>query len=294
MWIVETRRTDVYRNLAVEEYLLGAASEGPHLFLCRNEPAVVIGKNQNPWKECRLDRLRAAGATLARRISGGGAVYHDLGNLNYSLIYPRAAYRADEAFSLALSALKRLGVDARLERKNMLTAAGRKVSGHAFAFRGNGVLHHGTLLVSTDLDRLQSLFPGDLVVEDTHAVASVPAATGNLSELRPGLGVRDVADVLAEQFRCRYGPATRLDDTEIERWDYRAIRERLGSKAWRYDRTPPFTVVLTSGWRLRVEEGVVRSVWKTGSNAGEGKTIGDAGSWIGRSFQEIEAEWRRV
>ncbi len=287
MLIIETQENNVYRNLAVEEYLLERGEEGPFLFLYRNCPAVVIGKNQNPWRECRIDCLHDIGAALARRISGGGAVYHDLGNLNYSLVCARSLYRAEEVFARVLAALRNLGIRARLEGKTSLTVDGRKISGNAFAFRRKAVLHHGTLLVSANLDLLRSLFPGDLSLEDGYAVASVPADTINLHDLRSGLSWREVGDALAEQFVRYYGPARRVEDTEIETWPWRAFMTRLSERAWVYGRTPPFTVVLPDGWRLRVEEGVVRSVRSPEGMESAVKSHAHLASWVGRPFEEV-------
>ena len=112
MLIVESQSLDVYRNLAIEEYLMEQVTDrGPVLFLWRSDRAVVIGKNQNPWRECRLDRMQADGVPLARRISGGGTVYHDEGNLNYCVMVDRAIYRKDQAYEMVIRALDSFGLE---------------------------------------------------------------------------------------------------------------------------------------------------------------------------------------
>lgn len=283
-WIVESSSGDVFENLAVEEYLLDRAAEfAPALFLCRNGRAVVIGKNQNPWRECRVERLEADGAVLARRVSGGGAVYHDRGNLNYGLILRRADYRSEDAFALVIAALARLGFAAELVERTRLTVNGFKVSGTAFALRGGGALHHGTLLVRSDLEPMRRLFPGGLDVAETHAVESVPAPVANLTDFAPTLTLDDAAAALRDEFERRYSAARRATDAEIRQWDWQDLRERRSAPAWIFGRTPPFVTGHPDGPRLRVEDGVVRDV-AGGAPAG----------WIGTPFAEIYRDWLSV
>ena len=110
MLIVQSSSTDVYRNLAIEEYLMEhAVDHGPVLFLWQSDCAVVMGKNQNPWRECRLNLMREEGIPLARRISGGGTVYHDIGNLNYCVIVDRTQYREEQAYKMVSEALEIFG-----------------------------------------------------------------------------------------------------------------------------------------------------------------------------------------
>ena len=283
-WIVESSAGDVFGNLAVEEYLFDRAAEfAPALFLCRNERAVVIGKNQNPWRECRVERLEAEGAALARRVSGGGAVYHDRGNLNYGLILRRTEYRSEDAFALVVAALARLGFAARLTGRTRLTVNGFKVSGTAFALRGGGALHHGTLLVRSDLEPMPRLFPGGLAVFETHAVASEPMPVANLADFAPTLTPGDAAAALRDEFERRYGAARRAGDAEIRRWDWQDLRNRRSAPAWVFGRTPSFVTGHPDGPRLRVEDGMVREV------AGPAPA-----GWIGTPFAEIYRDWISV
>ncbi len=280
-WIVESSSSDVFRNLAIEEYLLDHASNfAPALFLYCNERAVVIGKNQNPWRECRVDRLEAEGAALARRISGGGAVYHDEGNLNYSLIVRREDYRPKDMFALAIAAIARLGMAASLTGRTSLTVNGLKVSGTAFALRAGAALHHGTLLVRSDLERLRRLFPGRLSVSETHAVASVPAPVVNLSDVDPSLTVSDAAAAFREEFGYRYGGARRANAADIESWDWRGLLRRRTQPGWVFGNTPPFVVGRPDGPRLRVTDGAVRDV-----------SGGAPAAWIGRAFADVFLDW---
>ena len=208
MLIVQSKSTDIYRNLAIEEWLLDhAEGRGEILFLCVNSPCVVIGKNQNPWRECRLSLMKKEGVPLARRISGGGAVYHDEGNLNVGLIVPRTEYREEKQYELILKTLEKFGIKAAKLRENSLAVDGKKFSGQAFCFRGDRVLHHGTLLINSDLKRLGRYLGSEVEGIETKAVASVPAQVANLSSFAPGLTVEALFAALIEQFQIMYAPS---------------------------------------------------------------------------------------
>ena len=172
------------------------AEVAPLLLLYVNKPCVVIGKNQVPWRECATGRLRADGVPMARRVSGGGTVFHDKGNLNYSFILPRDTYEQDEVFALVLRALKSLGIEAQLGANNGLFVGDRKCSGSAFCYRRQHVLHHGTLLVHTDLDALRRYCAPALPQIETRAIASKPASVLNLRDLRADLETGIVADAI--------------------------------------------------------------------------------------------------
>lgn len=259
MLIVQSQSTDVYRNLAVEEWLLDhAEGRGPILFLCVNSPCVVIGKNQNPWRECRLSLMEKAGVPLARRISGGGAVYHDAGNLNVGVIVPRTEYREEKQYELIFQALEKFGIKASKLRKNSLAVNGKKFSGQAFAFRGQHVLHHGTLLVHSDLDQLGRYLGSEIAGIETKAVASVPAEVMNLAEASPSLTLKKLSDTLAEEFKRMYAGARECGGVEVcgcgSNGELLSIIGRLSSNDWKLNHTPRFQVTVR-GQTLEVEKG---------------------------------------
>lgn len=258
MLIVQSRSTDVYRNLAVEEWLLDhAALSGPVLFLCVNSPCVVIGKNQNPWRECRLSLMEKEGIALARRISGGGAVYHDEGNLNVGVIVPRTEYREEKQYELLFAALEMFGIQASKLRKNSLAVDGKKFSGQAFCFRGQHVLHHGTLLVNSDLDRLNRYLGPEMEGIETKAVASVPAEVMNLADAASGLTMEKLSEALVKVFCGMYGSTGVCEygsDETVPKAELLPLVSRLSSDDWRFAQTPRFQVLL-NGQTLEIEKG---------------------------------------
>ena len=273
MLIVESRSLDVYRNLAIEEYLMEQVVDlDPVLFLWRSDCAVVMGKNQNPWRECRLDLMRNDGVPLARRISGGGTVYHDAGNLNYCVIVDRTKYLENQAYEMVLEALEPFGIRAEKTGKSNLSVDGCKFSGNAFCFRKGRALHHGTLLLDADLERLNrylgSMFDGI----ETRAIASVPAAVVNL-----GLGVEELSSALVKSFRSLYGDGEFLEwsEADLDETALQLLIERQVSSDWKYGATPRFSLE-QGGVRLEVAKGkVVRA---------EGEGVDD---FTGRSFAEV-------
>ena len=205
MLIVQSENMDVYRNLAMEEWLLDHAPQLPVLFFDVNDPCVVIGKNQNPWCECRLSLMKQEAIPLARRISGGGAVYHDPGNLNVGVIVPRTEYCEEKQYELILKTLRSFGIYGERLGKNSLAVEGKKFSGQAFCYRRDRVLHHGTLLVNADLQRLGRYLGPELEGIETRAVASVPATVDNLVRYASELTVEGLVSSLIDTFLDLYG-----------------------------------------------------------------------------------------
>lgn len=267
MRVVSSASTSVHDNLAWEEWLLGRFEEdGPVLYFCINDPAVVVGKNQNPWRECDPATIRREGVALARRISGGGTVYHDPGNLNYSLILPRNGYHSDETFQQVLRALRAVGITAEVMPGNSLGVGGLKFSGNAFCYRPSAVLHHGTLLVKSDVDRLHRYLQPALPDIESRAVASKPARVVNLSELRPGLSFADLQGALAREFSGSDPVPAEPPPTADESW--RALRAHHEEWTWTHGYTPRFSWTIAQGSEaltLSVEEGHVREALVLGT-----------------------------
>lgn len=199
LYVCRGRGTDPYENLALEEALLSRVGEGELiLYLWQNERTVVIGKNQNPWKECRTALLAEEGGHLARRLSGGGAVFHDLGNLNFTFLMPEAEYALSRQLSVIELACRSLGVPVQRSGRNDLLADGRKFSGNAFYKHNGKAYHHGTLMVDVDLERVSRYLSPSRAKLAAKGVDSVRSRVVNLKELVPDLTVERLADALVD------------------------------------------------------------------------------------------------
>jgi lipoate---protein ligase len=236
-----SKETDPARNLALEDALLEALPKGSAAFLVyRDAPCVVIGRNQNPWVE-------AAPYTelpIFRRRSGGGAVYHDSGNLNWSFLAPRDSWNLENALDFVRAALQPLGVSLERDARGALYLAGNKVSGSARRFFRSSVLIHGTLLVSSDLTALGSALIGLRLMEN-RSIVSVPHPVGNLEDAVPGVTVDAVRDAFFRALTSRFGAGEPLDPYRTIEDGLLAEREQEHrSWTWVYGRTMPFCVSL--------------------------------------------------
>lgn len=219
---------DPYRNLAYEELLLDAQPSAPVFVVYRNAEAVVIGKHQNPWRECPAavaawpHDLRA----LCRRVSGGGTVYHDEGNLNIAYVGPREGYDRSILTEVIRETTVALGLPAEANERGDVTVHERKVSGHALCFRRSTVLHHATLLVSANLSRLRFLLsPPDGDIEGV-SVASVRMPVTNLADVRPGLSVDVVVDAFRSVLDGRFDGCFGRDRFGRDRLDVNSVATR--------------------------------------------------------------------
>ncbi|MBQ1303188.1 MAG: lipoate--protein ligase [Firmicutes bacterium] len=241
---VRTDCTDPWINLAMEEYLTFRAREGQVLlFLWQNARTVVIGRNQDPWRECRVETMKEEGCRLARRISGGGAVYHDLGNLNFTFIARDGWFDVNRQTEVILQAVRKLGIDAEKNGRNDLTAEGRKFSGHAYYQSGPYRYHHGTIMMDVDGDELAKYLNVSAAKLASKGVASVRSRVANLTEFCPGLTRAEMERSLLEAYEEVYGQTGR--ETALpERSDpeLQALIEKYSSEEWRYGRKIPFGV----------------------------------------------------
>lgn len=232
---VEADGTDPYANLALEAYLLDTVEEGQCiLYLWRNARTVVIGRNQNAADECDISALEEDGGHLARRLSGGGAVYHDLGNLNFTFLVRTPDYSLEAQNAVVLGAVRACGVHAlRTGRNDLTTPDGRKFSGHAYYHTRDASYHHGTLMVDVDTAPLQRYLRVSPLKLASKGVRSVRSRVVNLAELAPGLTVETLKAALADQFGVVFGaPVETLTRDALDEVRLEQLRARFSSPVW--------------------------------------------------------------
>lgn len=235
--------TDPFYNLAIEQHLLDLVPKGSCiLYLWQNKNTVVIGKNQNCWKECKMQELADDGGQMVRRLSGGGAVYHDLGNLNFTFLTHKEDYDVSRQLDVILTALRNLGIPAEKNGRNDIYADGKKFSGNAFYDNGSRCFHHGTLMVDVDKEKLSKYLqvsPGKLA---TKGVSSVQACVVNLKELKPDLTIDSLKQALVAAMQQVYGCAIEeIDEFALDEVEIAAHSLKFGSDQFRLGARIPFT-----------------------------------------------------
>ena len=232
---------DGWLNLARDGYFLENNKKGDViLYFYVNKNAVIIGRNQNAWKECNIANMDADGVQLVRRHSGGGAVFHDNGNLNFSFITDEKHYDLNRQMRVILNAVSKLGLKAELSGRNDITVDGKKFSGNAFSLAKGNRSHHGTILVNADLTKLSNYLCVSKEKMRSKGIDSVRARVCNICELSSGLTVEAMRRLVIESFIEEYGAASEyvFDGTALAEVEER--RERLASWEWRFGKTPQF------------------------------------------------------
>ncbi len=248
--LFRSTRHNPYENLALEEYLRRTrGSSQPMLYLWQNEKTVVFGRNQNPWRECRLDLLEREGGLPARRATGGGAVFHDLGNLNFTFLLPTPLFDINRQVSVIARALNSFGISTSYSGRNDLLAQGAKFSGNAFYKAREASYHHGTLLVKVDMAFLGRYLQVSPTKLRSKGVTSVQSRVINLTSLREDLTVEALSEALARTFTEEYG-LFRQSPVEVNldalREDplFESLREHFAGKSWILGNSPAFDLVL--------------------------------------------------
>ena len=234
--IIVSNSMNPYLNIAVENYLLSHCEEGRVvMYLWRNDRTVVIGRNQNPYAECDVERLESDGGSLMRRGTGGGAVYHDGGNLNFSFIVPYSSYDVGRQLGVMQQAVATFGLDTEVSGRNDVLCQGRKFSGNAFAKGSKGRLHHGTILIKTDVQALQRYLIAKPAKLQRHGVASVQSRVVNLSELQPAITAEGLIPRLVEAFEQSYGKVETLNFDNIASLpEVGSLYDKYSSEEWKY------------------------------------------------------------
>ena len=242
MLYLETGSLDPAFNLAFEEYVLRNRGEGDWFLLWQNAPSVIIGQNQNPYEEVNCPLAAEKGIPIVRRSSGGGAVYHDLGNLNYSFITDAGdvGQMTLEFFGRRLiAALAAMGVEAELSGRNDILAAGRKVSGTAQRLQGKRILHHGTLLFETDGALMAQLLTPDAAKYSSKSSKSVRSRVGQLRDFLPVGMTLPAFWVGLKRVLTGDAPPETLSPAELAEVSALA-REKYGCWDWNFGRAPSF------------------------------------------------------
>ena len=248
---IESRHSDPYWNLALEQFVFDKLpAENSYFMLWQNHNSIIVGKHQNTQEEINASFVKEHNITVARRLSGGGAVYHDLGNLNFTFISD-ADKPGNIDFSLFCEpisrALKSFGVPVEISGRNDMTVEGKKFSGNAQYIkqkeRGPRVMHHGTILYDSDLSVLaQALKPGD----DKIVSKGIKSIQSRVTNIRPYMNVdlplADFWEALKNQISAAFG----MEDYALgpeQKTEVDELRDKVYSQwSWNYGNSPPYTL----------------------------------------------------
>ncbi len=296
--IIRSDSFDPTYNLALEEFLTkNVVEDDIILYLWQNERTVVIGKNQNYWSEVNAPAAEADCVTVVRRLSGGGAVFHDLGNLNFTFILRKENYDVQRQLSVIIDALDNLGIKAEKTGRNDIEADGRKFSGNAFFKSSAGWYHHGTLMVDVDKEKLGKYLNVSTAKLQSKGVKSVKARVVNLKELREDITIEMLCDELYKAFGRIYGcDPIKISPEEIDWAEVEDLQERYSSWEWTKGRKIPFTVQIEKrfAWgnidlQMNVDGGIIKDAicYSDAMNENIGEEI--AKGLIGTEYVEGEA-----
>lgn len=266
-YIYSSLSDDGWMNLAVDQFFIeNVKKDDIILYFYVNSNAVIIGRNQNAWKECNLEAMEKDGVQLVRRHTGGGAVYHDNGNLNFSFILHEINYDKERQFRVILNALASLGLQAQLSGRNDIIINEKKISGNAFGLAGNNRAHHGTLLVDSNLSRLSNYLNVSEAKIKSKGITSVRSRVCNLTDFVPGITVNQVKKAISDSFINEYGDAKEWNFTESDFNDVECRYKNQSSWEWRIGKSPQFDYEFDNRFsfgdmqiHLNVRNGIIES-----------------------------------
>jgi len=271
MLYIYNKNTNPYFNLAAEEYVLKEFQEECFM-LWRNEPSIIVGKNQNTLAEINLDYVRQHKIPVVRRLSGGGAVFHDLGNLNFTFIVNEdvSSFSDFKRFTQPIiDVLRKLSVNAEFSGRNDITIDGKKISGNAQYYYKNRILHHGTLLFSSSITDLSAALKVRPVKFEDKGVKSVSKRVTNISEhLKEPITIEQFIDLIMNHIREQTGGRemyefTQEDIKKIEK----LVKEKYSTWEWNFGTSPDYSFKnkkkFTGGTvevNLNVEKGIIKDI----------------------------------
>mgnify|MGYP000061867058 CR=1 FL=1 len=241
---------DPWFNLATEDWIFRDMDPDTHvLYLWRNKDTVVIGRFQNPWTECNTEKMEQDGIKLARRQSGGGAVYHDIGNTNFTFMSSKNSYDKSINNSIITNALKTFGIEAYASGRNDILVdddeGAKKISGSAFKETKDRAFHHGTLLINADLTKLGNYLNSNKKKLESKGIKSVRSRVANLTQYNKDISHDSLIQEIVNQFFKHYEC-----ECEVEILDNNALKNEvklnnyydiLRDWKWRFGETPKFS-----------------------------------------------------
>jgi len=252
--VLVSTSTNPWFNLAVEEVIYLKMNPFHRvLFIWRNDDTVVIGRGQNPWRECNTEKMQQDGITLARRKTGGGAVFHDLGNTNFTFMAGKPEYDKSVSTQIVINALKTFNIDAVNNGRNDLAIKDgdllRKFSGSAYREAKDRGFHHGTLLINADLSRLENYLTPNPKKLAAKGITSIKSRVTNLKLVNPGITHELISDALIAAYLTYYNEDTN-QNIEIEYIspetlstlpDLEQTFRQYSQWGWNFGKTPQFT-----------------------------------------------------
>ena len=242
--------TDPWFNLAVEDTIFRSMPANQRvLFLWRNADTVVIGRAQNPWRECKTDRMAEDNVKLARRQTGGGAVFHDLGNTNFTFMAGKPEYDKSVSTAIVLDALRRIGINGTENGRNDLVLQDelgmKKFSGSAYRETIDRGFHHGTLLLSADLSRLANYLNPDIKKLEAKGITSVKSRVINLDSIKPDINHDQVCQAMIAAYSDYYKESSVVPELISPQHfsnlpGFEQKFELQSSWDWNFGQTPPF------------------------------------------------------
>ncbi len=255
-----------YNNLAKEKLLFDSVAEDEMiLYLWQNKNTVVIGKNQNAYAECPTELLKKDGINLARRLSGGGAVFHDLGNLNFTFISSAKNQSTQNNLKIISLACKMCGIEAEVSGRNDILADGRKFSGNAFYNSKGKAYHHGTILICENKDKLSKYLTPSEAKLKAKGVKSVRSRIINLCELNPDITCDIMRENLSKAFEGFYEKKAEIID-ELNEKEIKILSQKYQSHEYLFGTQPPFEIEFSNRFEwgsislgLSVEKGIIKN-----------------------------------
>lgn len=295
--------TDPQINLAIEEYALKNLDINEnYLLFYINEPSIIIGKNQNTIEEINTDYVEKNGIKVVRRLSGGGAVYHDLGNLNFSFITKddgESFHNFRKFTEPVVAALKKLGVNAELSGRNDLEVEGRKISGNAqFSTKGR-MFSHGTLMLNSEIENVVSALKVKKDKIESKGIKSVRSRVANISEfLTEKMEISEFRSLLLRNIFEGQDQIPEYVLTE-EDWEkiHQLSKERYQNWEWNYGRSPKFNLQHSHRFpagsidvRLEVNKGIIENCKIYGDFFGVGDVSEIEETLTGTRYEKNEIE----